>query len=73
MIKKFCHTLSKIKVSQPAKCQGAQGGVGSKLQHPRAAAAARTAPCFPNNSLGNEFNMCGKEGAYICVVVRHVA
>lgn len=33
----------------------------------------RIALCFPNNSLGNEFNMCGKEGAYICVVVRHVA
>lgn len=50
---------------------GRARGAGSKLQHPRA--AARIAPCFPNNSLGNEFNMCGKEGAYICVVVRHVA
>lgn len=35
--------------------------------------AAETVLCFLNNSLGNEFNMCGKEKTYICVVVRHVA
>lgn len=28
---------------------------------------------WPSNSLGNEFNMCGKEGARVCVVVGHRA
>lgn len=31
--------------------------------------AEGVASCFPNNLLGNEFNMCGKEGAQVCVVV----
>lgn len=30
-------------------------------------------PRLPSNSLGNEFNMCGKEGARGCVVVGHGA
>lgn len=51
--------IPSLEVAQLEKTPNARGAAGDATASEGCRGAA---PCFPSNSLGNEFNMCGKEG-----------